>query len=85
MEHSISTANFDLTISNKVYLIEINTELLYGTYTHKRLGDKLSGQLWFELNDKDEMELVDFDGADMLPQDAIECLEKAGFNMDTFR
>lgn len=67
--------NFDLTLSNQRYTIEIDTTEQYGYFQNNQTGTE--GGLWF-----DGSELIDYDGVAELPPAVERALKSAGYTLD---
>ena len=60
--------------------VQIDTDARYG-YWERRDGSE-GGGLWFETTSERCLELLDFDGAFMLPRSVVSALRAAGFVLD---
>lgn len=61
-------------------IVKIDTAARYG-YWERRDGEE-GGGLWFETTSERCIELIDFDGAFMLPRSVVSALRGAGFVLD---
>lgn len=61
-------------------VVEIDTAARYG-YWERRDGSE-GGGLWFDPSSERCSELIDFDGAFMLPRSVVSALRAAGFVLD---
>lgn len=68
--------NFDKSLDNGRYIVEIDSAAKYGYFQNLKSGTV--GGLWFDA----EMALVDYDGCTELSKQVITLIEEMGFNAD---
>lgn len=61
-------------------IVEIDTHALYGAWEYKNGTE--GGGLWFDRLANGSLELVDFDGAGVLPRAIVDAMRSAGFILD---
>ena len=79
--------NFTIKLETPDYTIDIDPVAMYGYFEHNELGDERAGGVWFEKVYHEcpsgfYLDLIDYDGVFALPNQVINALREAGYNVD---